>query len=199
MLESLFAILILVLVPLPAAAQDWRSEASSFDIERIDGAERVLQQAIAEARAGGSPADIAVVDGLLRPSRPIEGEALLGDWRCRTIKTGGNLLPLVVYGRISIAEDGLHFEKLTGSQRTSGYLRPEYPTSGEGLPVRYIYLGAGHYGDEKKRAYGGPSNRLGRVAQIGLDIIVAQHSINLGHIEGAVPKSHAVWHIHAPL
>lgn len=160
-------ILLLMLAPMPAAAQDWRAEASPFDIERIDSAPRVLERAVAEARAGGAPDDFAIVEALLGPSRAIEGEALLGDWRCRTIKMGG-LLPLVVYGwfkcRISIAEDGLYFEKLTGSQRSSGYLRPVYPLAGDGLPVRYIYLGAGHYGYEGKRAHGGPSNAMGRVA-----------------------------------
>lgn len=148
-----------------ATAQDWRSVASPFDLDRLDDHARTLKDAVAEARAGGTDADLAILDGLLADSRPIEGEALIGPWQCRTVKVGG-LLPLTVYGWfncvIDYGPEGLVFEKLSGSQRTSGQLWPIYPASGEGLPLRYIYLGAGHYGYETPRAYGGPGNSLGK-------------------------------------
>ncbi len=157
------------LAPGAATADDWRREASPYDVERIDAAPKALALAVEAARERGTPADIKEVDALLGPARPVEGEALLGDWRCRTLKLGGNFGGLTIYGwfkcRISIAEGGLYFEKLSGSQRTSGYLRPVYPSNGEGLPERYIYLGAAHYGGDPKSKYGGPANRLRRVGE----------------------------------
>ena len=160
-------LLALLALPATATAQDWRAEASPYDIERIESAPRALELALATARAKGERKDIATLDAILGPARPVEGEALLGDWRCRTIKLGGQYVALIVYGwfkcRIAIAADGLFFEKVTGSQRTAGYLRPVYPASGEGLPTHYIYLGAAHYGREPQRAYLGPANLLRRV------------------------------------
>lgn len=119
-----------------ASAQGWRGAASPYDLERLDSADNVLAQVIPVARAGGEARDVRALDGLAGPSQPIEGEALLGNWKCRTMKLGGKYLDLIVYGwfrcRVSIGAAGLFFEKLTGSQRTSGYLWPEYPASGAG-------------------------------------------------------------------
>ena len=170
LLTILFLFLLTVPMSLTAAAADgWRAEASPYDIERIDGADAALQGALRKAFDAGTPKDIQVVRRLLKSQQPIEGEALLGNWRCRTIKMGGNFAQLIGYGwfrcRISMEAGGLFFEKLTGSQRTSGYLRPVYPVGDGDVPVRYIYLGAGHYGYEEKRAYGGPSNTLRRVSE----------------------------------
>lgn len=173
-----------------ATAEDWRSEASPFDIERIDGAEAALEGALRQAFDGGSPKDQQIVKRLLRSQEPIEGEALLGNWRCRTIKMGGKFVQLIVYGwfkcRITMGPQGLFFEKLTGSQRTSGYLRPVYPEGGEGLPVRYIYLGAGHYGGEEPRRYGGPSNTLRRVSENRDDIGILE-AIDRSHLRIGFP------------
>lgn len=167
-MRSLIALL-LAIVPSAALADDWKKEASPYDIERIEAAPKALELALQEARAKGAAKDVKAVNALVVPSVPIEGEALLGDWKCRTIKLGGKFSSLIIYGwfkcRISIAKDGLFFEKLSGSQRTSGYLRPVYPETGEGLPVRYIYLGAAHYGGDPKGKYGGPSNTLRRVSE----------------------------------
>ena len=38
-------------------------------------------------------------------------------------------------------------------------------------------------------------NRLGRIVEVRLDIVVAQYSIHFRHIERAVPKRHAVRHV----
>jgi len=152
-----------------ASAQDWRGAASPYDIERLDIAAELLAHVIPAARKNGDARDVRELDGIAGPSQPIEGEALIGNWKCRTMKLAGKYVDLIVYGwfkcRISFGAEGLFFEKLTGSQRTSGYLWPEYPASGEGLPVRYIYLGAAHYGGEELRKYGGPKNTLLRVRE----------------------------------
>lgn len=152
---------LLILLCSPAIADDWRSAASPFDLERLDNRGQTLADAVAQARAGGADTDIAVLDGLLANPIPIEGEALIGDWRCRTVKIGG-ALPIVVYGwfkcRVDYGPEGLLFEKLSGSQRTSGQLWPVY--DGQNLPQRYVYLGAAHYHYEGLRRYGGPGNTL---------------------------------------
>lgn len=159
-----FVILIAVLLAGPALAEDWRDAANAFDRDRLDNAPSTLAEALEEARAHGAAQDFVHVEGLLVPNRPIGGEELQGDWKCRTLKMGG-LARLTVYSwfkcRISINEQGLYFEKLSGSQRTSGTLWPIY-AEGKDFPVRYIYLGAGHYGDESPRPYGGPENTLGK-------------------------------------
>ncbi|MEM7058174.1 MAG: DUF4893 domain-containing protein [Pseudomonadota bacterium] len=78
-----------------ASAQEWRDAASAFDRDRLDSAPSNLTESLAEARAGGSAADIAKVDALLTPFQPIDGEALQGDWKIRSVKLGG-LVPLTI-------------------------------------------------------------------------------------------------------
>lgn len=128
------------------------SRLSAFDQGRIERRESALERAMAQARGGGAdPAELAQVEGLLAaPSQAIAPDALLGDWRCRTIKIGG-LLPLIVYRdfacRITRRDEGLFFEKRTGSQRTTGVLSPVEEAA-------MLYVGAGHYGHESPRSYG---------------------------------------------
>lgn len=151
-----------ILISTAAGAQEWRDAASPFDLERLDGAGAQLRRAVDEARARGTPEDVAALDGVLGTAQPIDGEALLGDWRCRTMKLGG-LGGLVVYGwfqcRISYGAEGLWFEKLTGSQQTAGYLWPN--RTGDEPLTSFIYLGSAHYRDEEPAPYGGPGNTLG--------------------------------------
>ena len=147
----------------PAQSPDWRAAASPYDIERLDMWEGQLDYAAQEVRMNGAGLDLSPLDSVLQPPMPIGGEALIGDWKCRTMKLGG-IGTFVSYSwfncRISYGEEGLFFEKLSGSQRTAGYLWPVYPASGEGFPVKYVYLGAAHYADEPQGRYGGPANRL---------------------------------------
>jgi len=122
------------------------------DAKRLESYEAVRAAALNEARAAGEKAERAVLEEALA------GELLSvhtgfdarGDWRCRTIKVGGNL-PLVVYGwfkcRIGDDGSGWRLEKLTGSQRTTGRLFDDGET-------RMLYVGAGHYDYETPRNYG---------------------------------------------
>ena len=101
--------------------------------------------------SAASPADLAIIDSVLHAqvvdATPV---ALKGNWRCRTIKLGG-MTPDVIYGwfrcRISMKGGAPYFEKLSGSQRTSGVLYPE----GGG----FVYLGASYVTGEKPHAYSG--------------------------------------------
>ncbi len=89
---------------------------------------------------------------------PADPEKLKGRWNCRTIKAGGPFAGFVVYGwfRCEIVEkDGrLFFEKLTGSQRQSGFFYPHDEKT-------WVLLAApneGHSGP--LRAYSGPAGGI---------------------------------------
>ncbi|MFN4141055.1 DUF4893 domain-containing protein [Aestuariivirga sp.] len=147
---SLFAFLVLA----TAAWADGELERriTPHDRQRLDGFEATLKDALAEARAGGRPEDLAVLDAALAgsPLPLASGFDPVGNWRCRTLKLGGGL-PLVVYGwfRCRISDDGAGWllEKLTGSQRTRGSFFTLSDT-------RLAYLGAGYVAGEAPRRYG---------------------------------------------
>lgn len=120
------------------------------DHRRIQQYDATRATALSEARAGGGAADVRVLEGALAgDALPFKDVNLAGAWRCRIIKAGGNL-PLVAYPwfdcRITRGEHRYFVEKLTGSQRTSGWLIPQ----GD---ARMLYVGAGHYHYEKPRGY----------------------------------------------
>lgn len=122
---------------------------TAADKARLAALDQTLTEALAEARAGGSKADLAVLDqALAGQSLPI-GDPL-GTWSCRVIKLGG-LLPLTVYPKFKCVWDeddiGWHLAKTSGSQRTQGHF---YDTS----PTRLTYVGAGHVAGESPRRYG---------------------------------------------
>lgn len=122
-----------------------------FDKARLEAVDTTVAAALAEARSGGSPADVAVLDQALAGTPlDIAGYDMSGNWKCRTIKAGG-ALPLTVYPwfacRISDDGAGARLEKLTGSQRTQGAF---YTLS----DTRLAYLGAGYVAAEAPRRYG---------------------------------------------
>jgi hypothetical protein len=128
------------------------SKMSAADKKRLAAFDAMMVEALAEARAGGAAADKAVLEDVLagKPLPLAEGFDATGSWRCRTLKAGG-ALPLTVYPwfkcRISDDGSGWMLEKLTGSQRTRGFL---YTLSGD----RLAYLGAGYTAGENPRLYG---------------------------------------------
>jgi len=147
-----------------AHAAGWQEVASPFDQQRLAHIDEARSKGMSEAQAGPDMATIGEVLG--RPGGPAHDIA--GSWRCRTIKLGG-LTPSVVYSwfRCSIADRGGHlfFRKLSGSQRTSGWL---YPNS-DGT---YVYLGASSMSSEPWHSYSGSAASVGAPAtpddQIGL-------------------------------
>jgi len=167
---EVFAILSVLALCAPAVA-GWQEQASPADAQRLAKLDESRAKGLDEASAA-SPADLAIIDSVLHAQAvDASAGALKGNWRCRTIKLGG-MTPDVIYGwfrcRISIKGGAPTFEKLSGSQRTSGTLYPE----GGG----FVYLGAsyvaGHGGSEKPHAYSGSGAGAGAQAtpddQIGL-------------------------------
>lgn len=139
---------------------------SKADRDRLERFEAARTAGLAEARAGGAPADLAVLDQVLagKPQSLREGD-IRGKYRCRTIKLGGQP-PLTIYGWFDcvLGEDdlGYRLDKTTGSQRFSGHFIDDTDTS-------MIFWGANHVQGEKPRRYGADAdqNSVGRLVKLG--------------------------------
>jgi hypothetical protein len=147
------ALLVMLAASLPGRADgELDKRLTAFDKDRLARFETIMAEALAEARAGGAPEDVRLLeDALAGTPLPLEGGFdPTGDWKCRTLKAGGGL-PLVAYGwfkcRISDDEAGWMLRKLTGSQRTKGMF---YTLSA----TRLAYVGAGYMVHETPRRYG---------------------------------------------
>jgi hypothetical protein len=153
-MKRLVFALLLAVAACPAAKADGEMDKrlTAFDKDRLARFEAVMAEALGEARAGGAPEDVKLMDAALAgsPLPLAEGFDPTGEWKCRTIKAGGGL-PLVVYGwfKCRISDDGAGWmlEKLSGSQRTKGRF---YTLSA----TRLAYLGAGYVADQKPLGYG---------------------------------------------
>jgi len=150
----------------------WRDVASPRDIERFSHLAEARTQGLQQAQAGGL-ADLGAIRSILQAEAVAASDSrLIGTWRCRTIKLGG-LTPEIVYSwftcRITRQNGGLFFEKLTGSQRTSGYLFDE---GGSFVYLGAQYVGAGYGPMEKRPTYSGNGEAAGSADtpddQIGL-------------------------------
>jgi len=127
------------------AAQDIRPQEQS----RLNRFEQVAGTALLEALAAGAGTDVDALARALSGTPQVAFDpALSGEWRCRTIKLGGNPA-LVVYSnfkcRMALDTTGIAFEKLTGSQRTIGRI--------EMRNGRAVYLGVGFVASQAPQAY----------------------------------------------
>ena len=127
------------------------------DREKLAKINDTREQALAEARAGGTRQYLDILDqtlaGDLLSLR--EGFDPVGAWRCRTLKLGKGA-PIVVYGwfdcRITDDGAGWFLEKRTGSQRTSG----RFYDNGD---KEMYYLGVLSVDGDPKAAYGSAPER----------------------------------------
>lgn len=166
-LAVLAAALSLVALPVLAdghgereAPLDWRTQATEIDRDKLDRYEDAVTKGMMESRVAGEEHGAyneltSIMEGTLAPADPAK---LKGQWNCRTIKAGGPFAGFVVYGwfRCAVVEkDGrLFFEKLTGSQRMSGFFYERDEKS-------WVLLAApneGHSGPI--RAYSGPEGGI---------------------------------------
>jgi hypothetical protein len=146
------SILSLSLFGMNAANAGWEDVASPFDVQRLSRLEEARDRGMDAAQSGAIERDKgAVRSALSGRSRPISRAALLGNWRCRTAKSGG-ILPAIGYGwfqcRVSERGGHLFFEKASGTQRVAGYL---YPHESGG----YVLLGGWSVKGEPMHMYSG--------------------------------------------
>jgi hypothetical protein len=158
-----------VLLATPAFA-GWQDQATQADQQRLSRLEEARSQGLSEAGRGGDMGAINQVLGA--PSHGANAGAFAGTWRCRQMKLGG-ATPSIVYSwfacRISDRGGHLYFQKVTGSQKTEGWLYPDDGT--------FVYLGASSARGEPPHAYSGnsaslgarrtPDDQIGRLSMIG--------------------------------
>lgn len=152
------AVLMFLVLAIPARADgELDAKMTAADKARLAAYSTTRAEAVAEAKSGGSPADIADLDEILaqQPLTFRDGFDPTGKWKCRTIKLGG-MLPLTIYDwfdcRVSDDGSGWYLVKTSGSQRTSGRF---YDDGDE----RLVYLGALNYSREKPIDYGKDAER----------------------------------------
>ena len=140
-----------------------KARLASFDKTRAEALQEGLK---------GKTADVDVL------TKALEGEKLplatgydpTGNWKCRTIKVGGTL-PLTPYNwfKCRISEDSLGWkvEKISGSQRFTGYLYTQSDTE-------LVFVGAGHVNDDPARKYGDDpkENQVAIVSRLGKQKLV---------------------------
>ena len=131
----------------------WQDEISAFDRDRMSRFSNAKAQGMSEAgNAGGFTAAVVAP-----PGGGVSSSELTGSWQCRTAKLGG-YTPIIVYAwfrcTVRATNNGLYFEKVTGSQRISGYL-DAYQNG------YYILLGAQNVGQERPKPYSGANQGIG--------------------------------------
>lgn len=153
MRKNLLLTLTLALSALPANADGVLDKLiSATDKARLAAFKTTEAEALAEAKAGGTVADLKVLNKALSGEPlPIDGAfGATGKWRCRVIKVGGTL-PLTVYAnfKCKISDDGAgwYLEKISGSQRVTGRFYTNSSTE-------MTFLGAGHVNNDPPREYG---------------------------------------------
>ncbi len=153
---------------------DWRAYARSEHIEALEESEALAATALdaVPADAYGQPDRQRARALLDAKRRPLSRDDLIRDWRCRSIQAGE--LGVFAYPffkcRIQRRGEGLYFEKLTGSQRRSGWLFTEGETFvmlagfsvNDDVVNRYSGLpgGAAPDSDSAGRAYGLADGRV---------------------------------------
>ena len=161
---------------LSTLAFDVKAQApiSTYDIDRLERLPEARAQALDELQEAPVN-DRAAVEDVLRPEpRAITARDLDGDWRCRIMKVGG-MAPARVYPwfscRVSQRDDGLYFEKRTGSERLGGYIE-EGPNglvllAARGTAERPAVYSGGREGGAGARA--SSNDQVGLISSLGVD------------------------------
>ncbi|MBL8297209.1 MAG: DUF4893 domain-containing protein [Rhodanobacteraceae bacterium] len=120
--------------------------------ERLHAALPQVEAINANKEIAANDADAkAVVEELLaEPHRPLAADALTGEWKVRSLQGGPYGIYIYPWFKASITrrEDGLFFEKTTGSQRRSGVLLAPQNESGD-----WYFVGGATVNDEPQVGY----------------------------------------------
>lgn len=145
-------------VELPENAE-WVNYANQYDKTRLQDYLLAINTGNADAYQAEQAANDALMALLSAEHQPIDPDALLGQWRCRTTKVGGigNDITTYTYFACQFLQQGaqLFFEKTSGSQRTSGLV---YANTSHSM----VYLGASTVNNDPQQPYSGPDNLLGK-------------------------------------
>ncbi|MBI1260152.1 MAG: DUF4893 domain-containing protein [Rhizobiales bacterium] len=121
--------------PAPAEApqmretmNEWQKVITDFDQQRLARYDAAVAAGTMEASIAKEPAgDMAELLNVMEAETiPIDLPAMAGKWKCRTLKAGGPFVGLVVYSwfncDITMKDGRPFYEKLSGSQRQSGFI-----------------------------------------------------------------------------
>jgi hypothetical protein len=166
-----------------AAPDDWRSEASSADAERLARIDEAWQLALGQSRRGGHRPELSALGDLVSRDAALAGpQPEAGAYHCRTVKlgnpdAGGPTFAAYGWFRCEVEEapgGELILHKTTGSQRPWGKL---YRDS----KWRHVYVGAVSWGgEEDQQVYGRDPER---------DQIGAFERLGPGHYRLVIPWS----------
>lgn len=157
MTRFMIAVLTLTVAPTIALAQTTIGQGVSIraeDSARLDGLDPAAGAALRQVFATGSDEDVALATAAFRGAAITDADpqALAGDWSCKMTKLGGQL-PVVAYPpfkcKVTTENGALKFEKLTGSQRTSGTIYRDDGPDG----FRLVYLGSTFVDGDQPKAY----------------------------------------------
>jgi hypothetical protein len=169
----LFAAILLLIGSAAPSFAGWQDSITSYDRQRLAALDQARTLGLSAVDAGASPIDRNAAHGVLDAvAGPILAQQLSRNWRWRLMKLGG-LEPAIVYTwhacRFTSTPKGLFFEKLSGTQRFSGYADAD--------GARMILLAATSVRDEKQRSYSGgsegfgaratPNDHVGAISSIG--------------------------------
>ncbi len=141
----------------PALAAAWQEEISDFDRGRLERLAESKARGLAEAENGATARDLDIIHSVVNAEGAgVTENEIMGAWQCRTIKLGG-MTPDVIYSwfrcRVRETKNGLYFEKLTGTQRMSGYL--------DDYNGGFLLLASTTVGHERARPYSGGNTGVG--------------------------------------
>ena len=163
--------------PLAAPALGWRALITPEDQIRLDDLAATRARAIQEAETAVAAKEPNALEAaadtrtmLAAETMPVADQDLVGRYRCRMTKLGGQFLQLIRYPyfacRIQQGPDqSLVIQKRTGSQRFIGRLWREVDGAS------YVYLGTTYVNDDQPIAYSNDpkENSVGRLYRIGPD------------------------------
>jgi hypothetical protein len=139
----------------------WRDHATAADQKRLDDWQKALQEGRSGALEGSEGDKLAARKPLFEDEAALPNSKIpAGLYACSVTKLDGDAsggLPYIAYPafrcRVTVDGDRRHFTKLTGSQRTAGWLY-------EAGTRQSIYLGTLFYGYEDKAiSYGKTKER----------------------------------------
>ena len=156
-MNRLASFFLALLLATPAhATGEILSIMTMHDWARLANYSAAREAAVAQARAGGTPNDVATMEKILSAKHlSFDGFDMTGNWQCRVTKVGG-ISDVITYSwfhcRVTDDGSGWRLTKLTGSQRTTGRFFTDSDT-------RLTYLGSGSVNDDTAPPYGsGPES-----------------------------------------